>query len=427
MKIQNSSALGTTESRKIMLQVAESAYEAIDTKKAIERTCKKEGENFFVLDEEIPSAGRLFLFGVGKCSLEAGKALELIFGNRITDGFFIGTDEGVLTRMTYMQGTHPFPSEQNVYATKCLKEKIVSLKISELDIVLCIISGGGSVLLGDETQMSYQNETFLMKCLFEAGADIKSINTIRKHISELRGGFLAKRVYPAKVISLIFSDVPGNDTSFISSGPTALDKTTKEDAIHISEKYNILNACKLSPDMFLETPKEEKYFARVKNEIIVSNEIALQAMKHTAEKLGFRAEIKSMAFEGEARELGLKMMQEVQFAPNKTVFLYGGESTVTVRHNGKGGRNLELTLSALKEVIENTGIISIASDGHDNCDFAGALCDIISKEKTEQEGLSPDDYLEKNQSYDFFEKTGDFLLTEKTGSNVSDVVAVFKF
>jgi glycerate-2-kinase len=196
MKIQNARELAITPTREIMIRIAESAFESIDTKKAIAKTCKKEGNVCSILGEEISQKGRFFICGAGKCSLEAGQELERIFRGNITDGFLIGTEPGTLNFITYQEGTHPFPSEKNKEATRALKEKISSLRLQEQDTVLCLISGGGSVLLSDGEVISIEKEEAMMKRLFEVGADITSMNTMRKHISSVRGGFLAKLLYP---------------------------------------------------------------------------------------------------------------------------------------------------------------------------------------------------------------------------------------
>ncbi|TSD03567.1 MAG: hypothetical protein Athens071426_204, partial [Parcubacteria group bacterium Athens0714_26] len=256
--------------------------------------------------------------------------------------------------------------------------------------------------------------------------DIEKINTVRKHLSLARGGFLAKYIYPAKAVSLIFSDVPGHSIEFVASGPTTKDTTTISDAREVLWKYNTLKDLNISNLDLIETPKHNKYFKNIDNILVVSNEVALRAMADKALKLGFQAEIITNNFSGEARNLGKEFVSKLEEKNPKTVLLYGGESTVTVRGDGKGGRNQELALSALRYIKDNQLLVSVASDGRDNCELAGAICDIISRIKVKNLGLSVEKYLENNDSYGFFVKTGDYLLTGDTGSNVSDLIIAIK-
>lgn len=422
MKIKNFEELAVTKGRRTALLVAEAGLQAIDTEQVIEHAVRIEGDTLVVENQRFPLASvkRLFVVGVGKCSLEAGAALERILGDRITDGIVVDVHEGALQKLRTFTGTHPLPTEQNVDATK----EIITLLSgrAEDDLVLFVISGGGSTLLCQPTNFTCQEESNVISCLSKAGADIHEINTLRKHLSLARGGYLAKHAYPARSVALIFSDVPGDILEFVASGPTVKDTTTVEDAKKIIAKYEVQKRCGFSDAGLVETPKEEKYFERVTNVLAVSNRVALDAMAAKAKELGYAPRIATASLSGEARDVGTKIIEEIRKSAPKTALLYGGETTVTLRKPGKGGRNQELVLSALRSVGPGECVMSIASDGRDNTDFGGALCDIITKENAQHMGADPELYLGENRSYEFFSSVGDYLHTGDTGSNVSDLI-----
>lgn len=363
-KIKNYKLLAKSKLRKDALGIAEAGLQAIDTKKNILKTN--------ILNNL--KAKRIFVIAVGKCAYEASQALEERLGDKIYKGISLDVCQGELIRIKCIQGTHPLPSEQNIKATK----KIIKLlkETREDDLVLFIISGGGSTLLSE-----HNDEEDIMKELLKSGKNIYDINKIRKTLSSARAGGLTKYAYPSRVISLIFSDVPGNDISFISSGPT------------------------------VQHDQDDKYFNKVDNILFISNKVALRAMLRKSQELGYDLDIISANLQGEARKIGPTIIDN----PG----LYGGETTVKVKGKGKGGRNQELCLSTLP-YIKNQLILAIASDGIDNSEHAGAICDIITKES----GVRSQEYLENNNSFNFFKKTKDAIITGKTGSNVSDLIII---
>jgi glycerate-2-kinase len=369
---------------------------------------------------------RIIVCGVGKCAGRAAAELERALGDRITDGLVITVgDTPALRRIRAIKGTHPFPSETNMRASQALLELVSGLTAD--DLVICLVTGGGSTLLCLPEDGNVERESLIFGAFMNAGARIEEINTVRKHMSRVRGGFLAQAMYPAHVVSLIMNDVPGSDDiGFIASGPTVKDTTTIEDAQAVLEKYGILQACNLSGCGLMETPKDQKYFERVRNVVVVSNQTALEAMKREAERRGYRAEIRDKRFSGEARDVGKRIARELRAAPPKTALLYGGETTVTVRHGGRGGRNQEFILGALQDVPDGGIVISSTSDGRDNTEFGGALCDRMTKERAAQQHLDAQAYLAENRSYDFFASAGDALIMGDTGSNVSDLVVAMK-
>jgi len=422
VKISNFNELAVNDLRKAGLLMAEAGLQAIDTKEAIKRAVFLRDEDLIIKDLKIPLSGfgRIFMVGVGKCALDATSALKDIFGDRLDGGFAYGIKPEEIPGIEVLVGDHPFPSDKNAENSEKIRRFLEGL--GENDFVIFVVSGGGSALLSDPKDFDAEKEKEIMKKLFREGADIREINTIRKHISFVRGGNLAKAVYPAKAVSLIFSDVPGDTIEFVASGPTVKDTTTVADAEEVLRKYNI----EIEENGLMETPKDDKYFANVLNILLVSNNVALEAMAKQAEELGFRPEIMNDVMDGEAAEAGKKICETLREEPSQTVLLYGGETVVVVKGDGKGGRNQELALSALRFVKDDELILTLASDGRDNTEAAGAICDIISKTRAAEKGLDPEEYLERNDSFNFFERTRDQIITGPTGSNVADLVIAIK-
>ena len=421
-KIQNFEQLASSKTRRTALEIAEAGLWAIDTPTVVQKGVRIENSTLFVQNQAFPLKGvrNIYIVGIGKCALAACSALEEILGEHIAGGIVFDITEGTLKRLRSLKGDHPFPTERNAEATK---EIINLLKgLQENDLVLFVVSGGGSTLLYQSESLSCQDETAIVGCLFRAGATIQELNIVRKHLSLARGGYLAMYAYPARAIALIFSDVPGDSMEFIASGPTIKDATTKEDAEQILKKYSIREAVGIPNITLLETPKEEKYFKNAASILFVSNGVALKAMEEKAEELGFHAQIRTSVLTGEARDVAKDIVGDLKKAAPRTALLYGGETTVTVETPGKGGRNLELGLSSLRFLQKEHLILPLASDGRDNTDFAGAMCDMITKKKATDENLSPEEYLQNNRSYDFFESVKEYLLCGNTGSNVSDLI-----
>lgn len=425
MKIKNFHDLATNEERNISLMLAETALQAIDTTSVTEKNFILKEKTLFIAGRPFPleNVGRVFVVGVGKCAVDAVSVIEKQLLDIITDGIVLCIGDAKLNKVRTFCGTHPFPTAINVEATGEIIKLLSGM--TERDLIIFVVSGGGSTLLCQPQNMTCEDEASVLRKLFDEGATIEEINILRKHISSARGGYLAKYAYPAQVVSLIFSDVPGDDIGVVASGPTVKDETTIEDAKKIVEKYKLSDDHIVAASL-LETPKEDMYFKNVWNTVVVSNKTALHAMEEKAKELGFSPIIKTSSLSGEARTVASEIVEELKNAPHKTVLLYGGETTVTVTKPGKGGRGLELVLSACRTIEAGELVMSVASDGRDNTDFAGALCDIMTKEKAREFGLDEVQHLEENMSYKFFEFVGDFLMTGHTGSNVSDLIIGIK-
>jgi glycerate 2-kinase len=436
--IRNFETLATTEARRDALAIAEAGYAAIDVAKAFERKVKVEGDEI-IIDGTRRSLRdrRVFFVGVGKCAFVAGIAVEKLLGERLTASIAIDVqpkENYQFEKTEAYTGTHPEPSENNAVTTKRIIDVLSDCR--ESDLVIMLISGGGSTLLAcPESPMGPSDERMLFNALTKKGADIRELNTVRKHLSHARGGGLAQAAYPAEIVSLIISDVPGNPIGFIASGPTVHDDSTIADAQAILTRHDVTPT---ADTVFIETPKEEKYFERVENILFLTNKDALDAMRVTGTNLGYETRVVNDSVTGEARELARKIAEELHAAPAKTVLLYGGESTVALGQAssepnsapatgatlGKGGRNQELALAALSEVRDGELILPFASDGHDDTDHAGAIVDAPAHELAQEQLIT--DALARHDSYTFFARTGDFIETGYLESNVSDLVVAIK-
>jgi glycerate-2-kinase len=422
--IKNIDELASTALRRDALKILEAGYESVLTDVVIREEIVVDGDTICMKDMRLclTDYDRIFFVGIGKCAVDASLAVERILGERITDGIVLDVKEGVFSRMRSIIGTHPFPSETNVIATRAIVEMLSGL--TERDLVLAVISGGGSSLLCLPHEMHHETLSNIVRALWEKGATIQEVNTVRKHTSDIQGGQLAKAAYPATVISFIFSDVPGNDIGMVASGPTVRDETTVEDAERILAKYDVLSMCKLPNCQLVETPKDERYFARVTNLLLVTNDRALEAMRLMAEVLGYHAEIRDRAMTGIAREKGSTFA--TMELPEKTCLLFGGETTVKITGDGKGGRNQELALSAARSILDGRVVVAASSDGWDNTDIAGAIADSSVRDLARSRGMLIDEYLARNDSYRFWRALGGGIRTGRTGINVADFCIVIR-
>ncbi len=426
--VQNKVVLATTPSRVAALEIAEAGLAAIKTSRVIEENVRLEEEKLLIHDQviDLENIEHLYVVGVGKCSLDAAITLEQILEEHIKDGVVIDVRDDAAHTLKHIRsfsGTHPLPSEANVANTKALLDLLNHT--TERDVVLAVISGGGSTLLCQPKTHTCQDEADLFAHLTAQGATIQELNTVRKHLSLARGGNMAAGC-KAKLFALIFSDVPGDDISFIASGPTVFDATSIEDARALLEKYQAQDIG-FSDVNLLETPKDQALFANTKNMLVLTNQTALEAMQQKAHELGFEATIGNTQLRGDAEQVAREIVATLRDAPLHTVLLYGGETTVAIHGNGKGGRNQHLALAALSDIQEGELLLSLASDGRDNSDCAGAIADAEVSRHAREKMLDPKMFLQNNDSYTFFQTLGDgAIMTGYTGSNVSDVIIALK-
>ncbi len=421
--IKNHKSLATTKIRRDAIQILEQGIAAINTEGIIKKSVKYSGNKLTIQGKkyDLTKFDNIYVIGIGKASYDAAKELESILGSRITNGVVIDVKNGGLKHVKSFAGTHPIPSEVNAYATNRILE--VLRRLNPDDLVITIISGGGSALLSQPFQLRHDELSQITHELLRSGASIHEINTVRKHLSLIQGGQLARLAYPATVAALIFSDVPGDELDTIASGPTILDKTTAADATEVLKKYKILKICKLPGCELIETPKNPIYFKKVNNFLVVSNQLAVDTMKTEAKKLGYLPRVFSTTLQGEASVRGREL---AQMAKSGQALIAAGETVVTVQGNGKGGRNQEFTLGALPHLPPDTLVASIASDGIDNSEVAGAIVDDEIMREVKRRRLKPEAVLKRNDSFNFFAKLGNQIETGITGTNVSDLMLVLR-
>jgi glycerate 2-kinase len=421
--IGNFKDLSTSFQRETVLKIIESGLESIQPRKALKNNFILDGTKLMISNQEydLKKFNRIFLIGFGKGSGGISKIIENTLNDFLTEGYAIDNVDRKFSKIHFTLGSHPLPSQENIEFTENVLEKTSNL--TDKDLVLVVICGGGSVMFEAPFKIGLNTLIQVSNALLESGATISEMNVIRKHLSKVKGGQLAKHLYPATVASLIFSDVPGSELSTIASGPTVRDLTTSKDALEILKKYDIQKNVEISLDLLTNLPDEEKYFKSVNNIIIISNKTALFAMKDTANSLGFETDLYSDRLQGDAKLIGEQL---IKIAKPGRILLAGGETTLKVSGSGKGGRNQTLVLAALPFIDNGIVVASFDTDGIDFYNFAGAIGDEITIKKSDKLNLDRKKYLSDDNSYEFFQKTGDGIFTGKLESNVSDLMVVFK-
>jgi glycerate 2-kinase len=376
--------------------------------------------------------GRTVVVGGGKAAASMAKALEEAWETDLSGVVVTRYGHAVEhpTRIELLEASHPVPDAASQYAGTRILEAVHGL--SSDDLVIVLLSGGGSALMVAPNGVRLEEKLFINQQLLKSGADITEMNIVRKHLSHLKGGRLALAAAPARVVSLIVSDVVGDDLSTIASGPTVPDPTSFQDAIWVLKKYNIDSASALvhfqtSTD---ETPKANHLaFSRVQNHLIVTNKNALEAARIQLEAAGIGTQIYSDSITGEAREAAIDHAIEAHKLESGTAFLSGGETTVTVRGTGRGGRNCEFLLALAVELQGALDLYAIAcdTDGIDGVtQAAGAILTPDSLERAAQLGLDAHAMLNNNDAYSFFAALGDLVMVGPTGTNVNDFRCVMR-
>ncbi|HVZ67172.1 MAG TPA: DUF4147 domain-containing protein [Patescibacteria group bacterium] len=424
MFIKNYHDLAITPERKIILKLVEAALESIQPEEVFKKNIHLDQDTLSIVNHEydLNNYERIFILGFGKGSAGNSLLLEKLLGKRLTAGYVIDTEGEKFKKIEFSKGTHPLPSEENFKFTQKILQKFSDL--TEKDLVLIVVCGGGSAMLVHPHAITLEKQIEVGKALLKSGATISQMNTVRKHLSDVKGGGLAQALYPATIATLMYSDVPGNDLSVIASGPTVEDKTTVKDALKIISTFGIDKEMNLPLNAFVENPHDRKFFKNVRNTIVLSNQTALHAMQEKAKELGYRAKIFSDRFESDANIAGKKLISE---AHSGTILLVGGETTVHVgKTGGRGGRNQELVLASLPFVKRDVTICSFDSDGWDNTENCGAIGDSKTLEKCKELKIDPENYIKTTSSFDFFAQTRDAIITGRLPSNVSDLMIVFR-
>lgn len=391
----------------------------------------------------LSSFDRIFLLAIGKAAIRMAVAVEAMLGSLLSGGIVI-TKHGHLTaplhRCRAIETGHPVPDEAGIAAAHAVHELLRELNAR--DLLIAAISGGASALLSSPVpEIAFVDKQKTTELLLRAGADITELNTVRKHLSTLKGGGLVSHAYPATVLGLLLSDVIGDPIDVIGSGLTAPDPTTFADALAVLEKYALKPRIPEAVMVRLEsgaggsvpeTPKPGSgMFENVHNLVIGSNALALDAAARKAKQLGFNTLILSSSMQGETREVArvhTRILREVIRSGHPVrkpaCILAGGESTVTVTGAGKGGRNQEFALAGAIDIagMKDVLVLSAGTDGTDGpTDAAGAIATGDTVNRARRLGLDPMHHLNQHDAYPFFERLGDLIRTGPTGTNVMDI------
>lgn len=374
-----------------------------------------------------PYTGRLILVAIGKAGYQMAKSAYDMLGDKIDSGIVITKYDhvkGDLGKIRCYEASHPVPDKNTLLATR--KALGITQDLSPNDLVLFLVSGGGSALF-EQVDCSLQELQEITSQLLACGASIDEINIIRKRLSNVKAGRFAEHCMPAKVFAVVLSDVLGNDLSTIASGPACADKSTADQALAILEKYNITPSELVLELLMRETPKE---ITNAEHIITGSASELCQSAKRIASDLGYNAKIVADDITCEASDFGrhlATLAKENKDTGEPLAFIFGGETVVRLKGNGKGGRNQEIALSAscYIEDIDNCVIFSVGSDGTDGpTDSAGGICDHTTAQKIAKYGKSATEYLKNNDSYTALGLASDLIITGPTGTNVNDLMVL---
>jgi glycerate 2-kinase len=442
----------------IVKAVLEAGLAAVDPYRAVLRAVHIDGFHLHIGTQiyDLEKYRRMVLGGVGKAAFPMAVALEAILGDRLETGIIVtkdgyagnqGVSEQQLLRKTqvYVSG-HPVPDERGVAAAAQISQLLTSL--TQNDLVIFLISGGGSALLTSPAQgISLTDLQQFTELMLRSGADIYQLNTLRKHLDTVKGGGLARLAAPADMATLILSDVIGDPIDVIASGPTVQDTSTFQDAWSIIEQYDLMDKVPDSIDQhldrgrrgeILDTLNPEEWFANQAQPLVIAgNYQAASAAAAQAKESGLNTILLTSFLQGEAREVGrvlaaLARQVRVTGEPvcRPACIVAGGETTVTVRGTGLGGRNQELALGSLKDLanLSRTLLVTLTTDGGDGpTDAAGAAVTGESLDRAQKSGLNPQKYLSQNDAYHFFESLGDLLRPGPTQTNANDLALLFMF
>jgi glycerate 2-kinase len=437
----------TAKLRRDAVRIFDAAVRAVQPAQTITRHLKLDGNKLVAGGGryDLDRFERAIVLGAGKASSQMAAAVEKLLGKRIHSGL-ISTKYGhtaKLKRIEQRECAHPVPDQAGLDAANRMLE--LAEGAGARDLVLCLVSGGASALLPCPAQpVTLEAKQATTKLLLKSGATIHEINCVRKHLSRIKGGQLARAAYPATVVSLLLSDVVGDDLDVIGSGLTVGDRSTFGDALAVLDKYGLRHEVPRevrdrlesgSRGEVEETPKPgEAALSKVRNVIVGGNRQALVEARKQAVSLGYRTLILSSSMEGETRDVAamhVAIAREVKAHgdPLRTpaCLLSGGETTVTLQGEGKGGRNQEFALAAglLLDGTEDVVLLSAGTDGTDGpTDAAGALADGGLVQRARAKGIDAKDSLSRNDSYPLLEATGDLVKTGPTGTNVMDVRVV---
>ncbi len=389
---------------------------------------------------DLDRVGRVLVLGVGKAGAAMARAVESVLGDRVSEGFVVVKDGYRLptARIEIAEAGHPVPDARGLEAAGRLLTLAASA--TARDLVLVLVSGGGSALTpAPVPPITLAEKQAVTRLLLEAGATIGELNAVRKHLSRFKGGLLARAAGPATVVTLVLSDVVGDPLDVIASGPTAPDPSTYADALDV---LDVRGVHELAPVAVLarlhagargeiaETPKPgDPLFARVRNLVIGNNALVVGAAAVAAERLGYRPYVLTRALQGEAREAGRNLVEQARLLPGPVCMIAGGETTVTVRGRGRGGRCQEAALAAALALgpDDDAVVLAAGTDGTDGpTDAAGGLVDAGTVARGRAAGLDPARALDDNDAYTLLGATDDLVVTGPTRTNLLDLYLVLR-
>jgi glycerate 2-kinase len=445
--VENGATSVLREARALALESLEAAVNTADPRTLVESKIKRENTTL-TIDSYAFNLARfkhIYVIGGGKAGAAMAQAIEEILGSRITAGV-VNVPKGTQPKTRFIelhQASHPLPDREGEEGAR--RMLAIAEQATTDDLVICLISGGGSSLMpGPIEGVSLEDKQALTSALLKSGAPIGEINVVRKHLSAFKGGWLAKRAYPATVLSLILSDVVGDHLDAVASGPTVPDPSTYAEAQKILEKHGLWAKASDSIHKILlegvaglieETPKPgDLVFTNVHNVIIGNNRTATQACAEYLKSKGLKTIHIDEPLDVEAKQAGQALASLATRAsaygfsiPKPLGVVAGGETTVVVTGSGLGGRNQELALSAAMhlEGAESCVIASLSTDGVDGpTDASGAIVDSFTVERAKKAGADAEGLLSNNDSYCFFLKLGDLIFTGPTGTNVNDISVI---
>ena len=421
-------------------RILAAAMYAVEPQAAVRKFMERQGQTLLIDGQSyhLDKIGRVRLLGLGKASQAMSQPVAEMLADLSPRGLLIPKQTPVhpLSGFDIQPGGHPVPDENSVRAG----EKAIQLvsDLEEDDLVICLISGGGSSLMSaPQAGVSLSDLRELTSALLACGARIDEINTLRRHLDQLKGGGLARLASPAQVVSLILSDVVNSPLEAIASGPTAPDPSTRADALAVLEKYGLLRkvsaAILKGLDTAPETPKPaDGLFRRVQNVIVGSNLLAAESALMQAKSEGIHPQLLGNDWQGEAREVSRTLcgILKETTTPRPFCLVAGGETTVTLRGRGHGGRNQELALAAVRELadVPNVMLVTLATDGEDGpTDAAGAVVTGETFQRGLSAGLFPETFLADNDSYNYFSALDDLIKIGSSGTNVNDLTFCFGF
>ncbi len=433
--------------RSIAAQLQQAALEAVEPAEAVYRVLTRVGNSILVNDRayDLGQYDRILIVGAGKASIPMADAVAEVLRDRLTGGVVITkyqhTDRSLPSTIRVHEAGHPVPDQNSISGARDIQDRLRD--VTARDLVFCVLSGGASALMMLPAEnISLEDLQATTKLLLQAGASIEQVNAVRKHLDLIKGGGLAHMAGEAALISLVLSDVVGDDLSVIASGPTAPDRSTFAEAWRVIDRYGLIDPLpqavrnrleRGTANRIADTPKPgDPIFANAQIVIVGSNRVAAEAAESLAKKLNFNTLLLSTFVQGEAREvakvvgaIAKEIIASARPIDRPACIIWGGETTVTVKGQGQGGRNQELALAAAIAIDGLPGVLieALGTDGTDGpTDAAGAIATGETLSRARSLNLDARSYLADNDAYHFFQPLNDLIITGPTGTNVNDLL-----